>query len=101
MNNNHPILQQLKPHYFWDVDFSKLDVNTNKRLIIKRVITLGSIDEIGLIVNHYGKPAFISEIKKIALDPKTLNFVSRVFDIPKNEFECYTMKPLTPLHWNL
>ena len=97
----HILIQKLKPHYFWDVDFSKLDVHANKRLIIHRVITLGSLEEILMIVNHYGRPTFLSEIKKLSLDPKTLNFVSKVFEIPKNEFVCYNRKPLIPLHWNL
>lgn len=99
--NNHPVLQYLKPHYFWDVDISGLDFHANKQLIINRVVTLGSFKEIMLIVDLFGKDGFINEVKKINLDPKTLNFISRVFNIPKTEFICYTRMSSTPRHWNL
>lgn len=95
------VIELLKPHYFWDVDLSKLNDTANKRLIIERVITLGTIVEINLIVTHYGKSEVIKVLRKITLDPKTLNFISKLFEIPKNDFICRTGKPLKLQYWNL
>ena len=101
MNNKQHIIEQLKPHYFWDVDLSKLSDTANKRLIIERVIKLGTLREIDLIVTHYGRSEVIKVVQKINFDLKTLNFISKLFKIPKNDFTCYIRKPLKSQHWNL
>jgi hypothetical protein len=101
MNSKQHIIAQLKPQYFWDVDLSKLNDTANKRLIIERVITLGTLGEIDLIINRYGRSEVIKVVQKISFDPKTLNFISKLFKIPKNDFTCYTRKPLKSRHWNL
>lgn len=96
------ILKQLKPQYFWDVDFTKLNDVKNQRLIIERVMLYGSLQEIGLLIEHYGKPAVISVCTKTtALDPKSLNFISKLFKLPKSNFRCHTERQLKPQHWNL
>ena len=95
------VLKKLDPAYFWDVDLSRLDAEKSKRLIIERVVNLGNLDEIRFIREYWGD----GEIKEIIcnlnfLDPKTLNFVSLLFDIPKEKFKCYTRKQLNHQHWN-
>lgn len=101
MNTKLNINEVLKPQYFWDVDPLKLDSAANKRLIIERVFTHGSLNEIKSIVQYYGRNQTISILRKISyLDPKTLNFISKLFVIPKRDFKCYTRKPLMPQHWS-
>jgi hypothetical protein len=95
------LLKEIDPHYFWDVDVGSLDTDKSKRLIIERVFSLGTFGELRLLVNHYGESEVVAVLKKLNyLDPKTLNFVSKYFDVPLNEFKCYTRIQLTPPHWN-
>jgi len=91
----------LSPHLFWDINIDKLDINKSKRLIIERVITLGGAKEIKLIIRYYGVDV-VSEILRNLnyIDPKTLNFISRLFDIPLKSFKCFTRKQLNHQHWN-
>lgn len=90
------ILQKINKLYFWDVDFEKLDYEKSKRLIIERVATLGNLEEFKMIMDLYGKQEIINVLTNINyLDPKTLNFFSVIFKIPKNHFKCYTRKSLT------
>jgi len=54
-----------------------------------------------LIIKQYGE----KEIKKTVcdlnyIDPKTLNFISMLFHIPKVKFRCYIRKQLTNQHWS-
>jgi hypothetical protein len=101
MNSSQNFFKQLKPQYFWDVDLLKLDVIEGKRLIIERVITLGTLKEINLIIEQYGKAEVIRVICNINyLDPKTVNFFSKLFNLPKRNFRCYTRRQLKPQHWN-
>ncbi|WP_158605216.1 DUF6922 domain-containing protein [Hanamia caeni] len=86
---------------FWDVDFSSLDPEKNSRLIIERVFSLGTIDEIKVTIRYYGKNRVVNILENLAyLDPKTLNFVSLLFDKPKNEFRCYSKRLSSPQLWN-
>jgi hypothetical protein len=95
------LFEQLNKAYFWDVDITKMDEEKSKRLIIERIISFGNIQEIKLIKEFYG----IKEITSILcnlnyIDPKTLNFVSLLFQVPKSKFKCYTRKQLTNQPWN-
>lgn len=101
MNAKHDLTELLTPQYFWDVDLLKLKDADSKRLIIERIINLGTLKEISGLINHYGRKEVIKMIHKINyMDPKTLNFVSRLFDIPLSSLRCCTRKSLKSPHWN-
>jgi len=95
------LTDHLKPQYFWDVEFSKLDDKLSKRLIIERVFSLGNVSEINLLIDYYGKKEILNVLCNLNyLDPKTINFVSKLFHVSKNKFKCYTRKQLIPQYWN-
>jgi hypothetical protein len=95
------LIDQLKPQYFWDVDITKLDENVGRRLIIDRVFSLGSLQEINLIVKHYGRQEVINVICNLNyLDLKTLNFAMKLFNLTKNDFVCSSRKQSISRHWN-
>ena len=94
------ILEQLNKAYFWDVDFNKLDKIKSMRLIIERVINLGNLKDIQLIRQLYTEEEIKQTICNLNyLDPKTLNFASLLFNIPKTRFKCYTKKQSVPTPW--
>ncbi|MBN1185590.1 MAG: hypothetical protein JXB49_25110 [Bacteroidales bacterium] len=98
-NPKQHIIGQLKPHYFWDVDRSAIDDTANKRLVIERIITYGTLGEISLIISNYGRSEVIDVIRKLNfIDPKTLNFMAKLFNLSKTDFKCYTRKPLISRH---
>ena len=95
------LLKLLKPQYFWDVDIEKMDINRSKRLIVERIYSLGSIYEINLINDYYGEESVLEVLKNLNyIDPKTLNFISKLFNEPLQSFKCFTRTPLTARHWN-
>lgn len=101
MKNLSDISKELKDQYFWDVDISNIDPETSKRLIIERVFTLGTVKDIRVIIAYYGRDEIVEELCKLKyLDPKTLNFVSKLFNRPKKEFRCYTSTQSSPQHWS-
>ncbi|GAI81083.1 unnamed protein product [marine sediment metagenome] len=101
MNMKNNIIARLKKQYFWDVDFNKLDAEADKRLIILRVFNLGDLKEINLIIEYYGRNKILNVLYNINyLDPKTLNFIVKLFNVPKNKFKCYTREPLKHQHWS-
>ena len=95
------LLDKLRKTYFWDIDPELLDEKKSRRIIIERVMNLGDLKEIQLVLNYYGK----EEVKRTIcnlnfIDPKTLNFLTLLFNVQKTDFKCYTRKPLTGKHWN-
>ena len=100
MKIKNTIILSLSKHLFWDVDPNKLDVERNKKLVIRRVLDYGTMSDWELIYNRYG----IDEIARIAqsikdLDFKSASFVSLLSGIPKEKFSCYITKQLTQRHW--
>jgi hypothetical protein len=95
------ISKDLNPKYFWDVDPGRLDADVSKRLIIDRVFTLGTAKEIIVVLNYYGEKEVGEVLKKQNyIDPKTLNFVSRLFNIPLKAFKCYSRQQSNRPLWN-
>ena len=94
------ILEQINKTYFWDINLKDLDETKSKRLIIERVMNFGTLREIKLIKMYYGKKEVIKNLCNLNyLDPKTLNFLSLLFNIPKSDFKCYTRTQLNHQHW--
>jgi hypothetical protein len=95
------LLHNINKTYFWDVDINTLDETQSKRLIIERVASLGNLKEIKLLIQHYGKEEVIKTLCNLNyLDPKTLNFFSLIFQVPKSEFKCFTKKQSKIQHWS-
>ena len=95
------LIEQLNKAYFWDVDITQIDEEKSKRIIIERVINYGNLREIKLIKEFYGIKEIRSTLCKLNyIDPKTLNFISLLFQVPKTKFKCYTKKQLTNQPWN-
>lgn len=95
------LLEQLNKAYFWDVDIRTMDVEKSKRMIIERIFNYGNLDEIKLIKNYYGLNEIRSTLYNLNyIDPKTLNFISLLFGVPKTKFKCYTKKQLTNRPWS-
>ncbi len=84
---------------FWDADVNALHPEKSKFYIIERVVTRGNLSDWKKMLSLYSLEEIKSNITKIkSLDPKTLNFCSLYFDLPKETFECY-MKPFwTEMH---
>jgi len=97
------MLKQLKirNELFWDIDLNNLDEHKNRRLIIERIFNLGNLQEIKQAIDYYGKKNVINTLCNLNyLDPKTLNFLSVIFNISKSKFKCYIRKQSIIQHWN-
>ena len=91
----------LRPELFWDVDFSKLDIGKSKRLIIDRVLSLGTVSEFKAILKTYGKDLIKNEVQNIGyFDVKTFEFIVGYFGIEKHNMKCYIKKQSGKVHWN-
>ena len=101
MEKQFNILDELRKNYFWDVDVKKLDAERSKRLIIERIFKLGKANEIMMIINYYGEKVVIDVLKNMNyIDPKTLNFAVKFFNLPLQSFKCYKRKQLNSQHWD-
>lgn len=94
-------LSHLDPAYFWDVEIISLDEQRSKRLIIERVFSRGTLEEIKRIEDFYGKEVIVSTLTHLAfLDAKTLNFVAVIYSIPKAKFRCYRHRQSIKKSWS-
>jgi hypothetical protein len=95
------IVNRLKNNYFWDVNISKIEGTISSRLIIKRVFSLGSVEDMKTVIAYYGRQKVEEVLENVNyLDPKTLQFVSVIFDKPKEEFKCFKQTPSARKYWN-
>lgn len=84
---------------FWDTDVAVLRPDKSKFYIIERIVTRGNYSDWKKMLSIYSSEEIKSNITKIkSLDPKTLNFCSLYFDLPKEAFECYMKPSWTEMH---
>ena len=84
---------KLRTELFWDVDFNQLDEGKSKRLIIDRVLSLGTIKEFKDIIQVYGEDVIKEEVQNIGyFDVKTFEFIVSYFGIEKSKMKCYTKR---------
>ena len=83
-------LSKLSEYLFWDLNIKTLDPNNDKILILERVFTRGTENDEKELFKYYGKNNVKKSILKIKyLDRKTLNYLSVILNIPKEDFICY------------
>ncbi len=93
-------IQDFSKHLFWDTDRSKLDFEKSKTFIIKRALQYGLINDWEIIYNYYGIDEIANTMLNVRdLDEKSMNFIAKLANIPKEQFLCYTTKQLNRLHW--
>ena len=84
------ILSKLSDNLFWDCNKDMLDPNIDKNLILERVFTRGTENDEKEVFNYYGKNLIKQAVLNIKyLDKKTLNYLSIILNIPKEDFKCY------------
>lgn len=82
LSGEFPFSQKL----FWDTSIEKIDVRKNQRYIIERVITRGFLEDFYILLKLYTTSEIREALRKSReLDPKTINFCSHYFKIPKQE----------------
>jgi len=78
---------------FWDIDPKQMDWNKHKSFVIGRVLNQGDVSDYRVIRDYYGDQTIIRAAKKIRyLNPKSLNFWSLIFKIPKSSFLCFQIQ---------
>lgn len=94
------VAERFSKNLFWDVEASSFDTERHARFIVQRVTTRGRIQDFFTLLELYGRDRIKREVVKIRyLGLVTLNFLSRIFDIPKSRFKCSKQPQSIEQHW--
>jgi hypothetical protein len=73
-------------YLFWDTPIANIDVQRHKRYIVERVVTRGFLQDFYLLTKMYNTEEIKESLRKSReLDPKTVDFCSYYFNLPKSE----------------
>jgi two-component SAPR family response regulator len=87
---NNDFLMRLSQYLFWDCNITMLDPNIDKKMILERVFSRGTEKDEKEIFCFYGKEVIKNTVPEIKyFDKKTLNYLSCVLNIPREDFKCY------------
>jgi hypothetical protein len=93
--DNYQLYENLTilPSLLWEYKMDNFDWKTMQNIVVQRVVERGRLEDFYAALNLYGLETFIEEIKNIPeMNKKDINFVSKVFNVKKNELKCYTKK---------
>ena len=90
----------LNKRIFWDTDFEKIDYDKSYRSIIERVFERGDVEDIRQVRRYYGD----NKVKESLTKAKWLRFdifvfCKNLFNLQKEDFRCYTSRPLSEIPW--
>ncbi len=86
---------------FWDVDPETFDPERGRRLVVQRVLTRGTLEDLRKLMVRYPRSVLRETVLGIRdWEPKVRNFISIWLDIPKEEFACCTSRLSHPRHWD-
>ena len=81
----------INPHLLWEYDMQTFDWQKSRHIVVERVLEMGDFEDYYGAFDLYGIDGFRDIVKTIPrLTPRTANFASLIFDIPKNQMLCYT-----------
>jgi len=91
MNNLPDFIKPL----LWDVNIANLDINSDQKFIIERVLEYGDLDSFNYILKTFDKKTIINTLKTSKkISTKSGNFYAFVLNIDKKELLCI-QKPFT------
>ena len=86
--------------YFWDIDFSKLDLN-NFQFIIKRVLDRGDTNSIKWLLSNYSRADIENTIMESRdLSAKTANLWADLYGMDRTKILCL-QKHYSPIPFGL
>jgi hypothetical protein len=73
----------------------------DRRLIIERVFSLGEPHEMNEVIRFYGQDEVVGVLCNLSyIDPKSFNFITKLFNKPRKDFRCYRRMQSKPQHWS-
>jgi len=83
-------LSKLSKYLFWDYNIDTLNPNNDINLVLERVFMQGTESDEKEIFGFYNLNNIKESVTNIKyFDRKTLNYLSVILNIPKEEFKCY------------
>lgn len=90
-------------HLLWDADYDRFDFQAGRFLVVQRVIERGREDDYYALFRMYGGIDGVRDIirqMRSGLRPKDESFVLAVFNLKKEDLQCYIYKRLREQHLN-
>lgn len=101
MENSLIIKPTISKTAFWDVDFDQIDFQEKDLFVMEKVANYGTWDDFIKVIRFYGVNRFKERIIFAAyLKKDVLNFICVAFDLPLNDFKCYTRRQSQNQPWN-
>ena len=94
---------KIPPYLLWDMDLENFDWEKGKNIVVERVIERGSPKDYYTLFQMYGGVEGVREIVKNIRHfrwKRDFAFACMVFDIKKEEMECYKRQQLREAHLN-
>jgi hypothetical protein len=92
---------KIRRSLLWEYDLKNFNWQTMRNVVVQRVIERGRMDDYYAILNLYGLKGVKDTIKQLPyISPRDISFVCSVFNLKKNELQCFTKKQLDHQHWS-
>jgi len=100
MLSNRLSVEDFSNGLFWDINPDTLDCDKHIKYIVGRVLEAGTLADWNLLCRSLSLQGIVQIARKMrSIDKKSLNFLSVVSEMPKEQFRCFTPIPSMSTHW--
>ncbi|MCC5931149.1 MAG: hypothetical protein JJU28_18015 [Cyclobacteriaceae bacterium] len=97
MKKADPVVSEFSSQLFWDVDQNKLSLEKNLPFLLQRILEYGTLKDWLLLEKTIGiEKLAVTALQLRSLDDISLNYISKICNIPKEQFRCYNTKQSFP-----
>ncbi|HAQ18467.1 MAG TPA: hypothetical protein DCR40_04435 [Prolixibacteraceae bacterium] len=91
---------QIRKSLLWEYNLDQFNWTAMRTLVVQRVVERGRKNDFYAILNLYGLKGIKEAIKQITyLNARDISFVCSVFNLKREDLQCYTKQQSTVQHW--
>ncbi len=88
-------------HLFWDVDLASIDLEKNRKWLVKRVLEKGELPDWKLLKQTYDREELREAVMTMrSLERRALSFACAVLEIDQTKTRCFMNLSSQATHWS-
>ncbi len=92
---------EFSQHLFWDVDLESVDLEKNRKWLVKRVLEKGELQDWKRLKQVYDREELREAVMTMrSLERRALSFACAVLEIDQTETRCFMNQSSQATHWS-
>ncbi len=94
-------MEGFSPHLFWDTDPDRVDIENNRKWLVRRVLEKGLWSDWKLLLALLGEDKIRTAVQEMRhLEGRAMSFACAVLNLEQSQLKCSIQKSSQATPWN-